>query len=98
MFIIRFNFFKNDFGYPGNPKVRTELLCIRLSWVPHLISTTVLISSVNFNLALKKEVKESFLFWLNWYQQADSESITLRIFKGTLLLPELMRGKNMAIF
>ena len=96
MFIIRFNFFRNDFGYPGNPKVRTELLCVRLSWdiktVPHLTS------SVNFNLALKKEVKESFLFWLNWYQQADSESITLRIFKGTLLLPELMRGKNMTIF
>lgn len=57
MFIIRFNFFKNDFGYPGNPKVRTELLCIRLSWdiktVPHLIS------SVNFNLALKELRKVS---------------------------------------
>lgn len=50
------------------------------------------------NLASKKEVEGSFLFWLNWYQQAGSESINLRIYKGALLLPEMMSGKNMVIF
>lgn len=32
MFIILFDFFKNAFGYPGNCKVRTEFLYVRLSW------------------------------------------------------------------
>lgn len=72
---------------------RTELLYIRLSWdikkVPHFLS------SVNLAWLSRKTLRGSFLFW---FQQADSECITLRVCKGTLILPELMRGKNITSF
>ena len=62
MFIIRFNFFRNDFGFSGNPKVRTELLYIRLSWI---FRSSTFYKFSEFNLAPKKDVEGSFLFWLN---------------------------------
>lgn len=78
MFIIRFNFFQSDSGCAGISKVRTELLYKTLPWD---IKRFHICKFSEFNLPLEKEVEGSLLFWLNWYQPADSESTALRVCK-----------------